>query len=235
MSTQSGPLAAQSSQYFSSADRLRPIQPLPTDRVSPEKQLLILRAWASVSNEGTRAATVNEVASNVRMVASTVAMTNPFFSSIGLLKRLAVGTYVPSKQVIAYFNAYAKNPETAGAELAQVFQDAWFGQVIVPKLKFSPMGEKSLLSALEDASGGGQAQRKALGFILDLMELAQVIERHGEQIRLMPLWSSPPQLIPSVSFDGSNYCVTVRVDSKVLAEHLKDLFISLSALTGANS
>src|ERR1700722_16565720 len=99
MNAQSGAIAPQSLEYLSSADRLRPIQPLPTDRVSPENQLRILRAWASVSNEGTRAATVNEVASNVNMVGSTVAMTNPFFSSIGLLKRLAVGTYIPSKSV----------------------------------------------------------------------------------------------------------------------------------------
>jgi hypothetical protein len=231
MHARSGILAPQSSEYFSSIDRLRPIQPLPTDRISPENQLRILRAWASVSNEGKRAATVNEVADNVRMVSSTVAMTNPFFSSIGLLKRLAVGTYIPSRQVVAYFNAYAKNPETAGAELAQVFQDAWFGQVIMPKLKFSPMGEKSVLSALEDASGAGQDQNKALIFILYFLELVQIVERNGDQIKLMPLWSTPPQLVPSVSFDGSNYCVTVRVDSKILAEHLKDLFISLSALT----
>ncbi|MGA8271100.1 MAG: hypothetical protein WB919_06025 [Candidatus Sulfotelmatobacter sp.] len=162
-------------------------------------------------------------------------MTNPFFSSIGLLKRLAVGTYIPSKQVIAYFNAYAKNPATAGAELAHVFQDAWFGQVIMPKLKFSPMDERSVLSALEDASGAGQDQNKALAFILEFMEQVQVIERNGEQIKLTPLCSIRPQLIPSVSFDGSNYCVTVRVDSRVLAEHLRDLFISLSALTAGKA
>jgi hypothetical protein len=232
MSAHSGLLSAQSPEHFNSADRLRPIQPLPTDRVSPENQLRILRAWASVSNEGTRAATVNEVAANVRMVSSTVAMTNPFFSSIGLLKRLAVGTYIPTKPVVCYFNAYAKNPETAGAELGQVFQDAWFGQVILPKLKFSPMDEKSVLSVLEEASGGGQEQGKALGFILDFLKLGQVIEHNGSEIKLTPLWTTPPQLIPFVSFDGSGYSVTVRVDSKVLAEHLKDLFVTLSALTG---
>jgi hypothetical protein len=165
------------------------------------------------------------------MVGSTVAMTNPFFASIGLLKRLAVGTYIPSKSVIAYFNACARNPKTAGAELLHVFQDAWFGQVIMPKLKFSPMDEQSVLSALRDASGAGEDQSKALGFILDFMERVQVIERNGDQVKLTPLSSTPPQLVPSVSFDGSNYCVTVRVDSRVLAEHLRDLFISLSALT----
>jgi hypothetical protein len=49
------------------------------------------------------------------MVPSTVAMTNPFFASLGLLQRLAVGTYIPSKEVLAYFNK--NDSATAGRHL----------------------------------------------------------------------------------------------------------------------
>ncbi len=229
MSAYLGPLVAQPLENLSLAERPRAIQPLPTDRVSPQNQLEILRAWASVSREGTRAATVNEIASTVDMAASTVAMTNPFFSSIRLLQRLARGTYIPSKEVIAFFNA--KKSRTAGRELAPVFRDAWFGQLLIPKLKYAPMSEQTALSQLEDASGVAQEQTKALGFILDFMEEAELIKRNGDQIKLTRWCAAPPPpLIPMVSLDGSTYCVTVRVDSKALAERLVDLFTSLAAL-----
>jgi hypothetical protein len=230
MSAHSGQSLAQDFNFLKNpAERLRPIKPLPTARVSPQNQLRILRAWAYVSSEGTKAATVNEVASTVDMASSTVAMTNPFFSSIGLLQRLAVGTYVPSKEVVAFLNA--NNPQTAGRSLSPAFRDAWFGQLIVPKLKYAPMDEQSILSALQDASGVGQEQKKALGFILDFMEAVELVERNGDQIKLARWCAAPPPLIPTVSLDGSTYCVSVRVDSKVLAERLVELFNSLAALS----
>ena len=229
MSAHSGHVTAQSPAYFNLTDRLRPIKPLPTDRVSPQNQLRILRAWVSISDEGTKAATVNEVASMVDMASSTVAMTNPFFSSLGLLQRLAVGTYVPSKKVVAYVNA--NNPQTAGRHLAPAFRDAWFGQLIIPKLKHAPMGKGELLSLLEEASAIGTDQRKALAFILEFMAAVELIEEDDDQIRLARWCAAPPPLIPTVSLDGSTYCVTVRVDSKVLADQLVELFTSLAALS----
>jgi len=229
MSTHTGPLVDPSIDIFrDQSDRLRPTKPLPTDRVSPLNQLRILRAWASVSNEGERPATVNEVSKTVEMAASTVAMTNPFFSSIGLLQRLAVGTYMPSKDVVAFFNA--RSHDTAARKLAPAFRDAWFGQLILPKLKHAPMEEQTVVSLLEDAAATGPEQRKVLGFIIDFMAAVGLIEHKGDQIKLTSWYSTPSQLVPTISLDGSRYCVSVRVDSKELAESLSALFISLSEL-----
>ena len=228
MSAHAGQFAAQDSLFSKNADRPRFTKPLPTDRVSPENQLNILRAWASVSNEGTRAATVNEVAMRVDMASSTVAMTNPFFSSIGLLQRLAVGTYVPSPDVIAFFNA--KNPETAGRKLAPAFRDAWFGKLIIPKLKYSAMSDKAVLTVLADEAGVGPEQQKALEFILEFMTVVELIERDGVQVRLAPWYSTPSQFVPTVTVEGSAYCVSVRVDSKSMAESLVNLLMSLANL-----
>jgi hypothetical protein len=210
------------------SDRPIPTKPLPTDRVSPPNQLRILRAWASISNEGKRPATVNEVSKTVDMAASTVAMTNPFFSSIGLLQRLAVGTYLPSRDVIAFFNS--TDDKTAARKLAPAFRDAWFGQLILPKLKYAPMEEQTVVSLLEDAAATGSEQRKAVGFILDFMAAAGLIEQNGDEIKLTSWYSTPSQLVPTISLDGSRYCVTVHVDSKELAESISAMFTSLSEL-----
>jgi hypothetical protein len=228
MSAHPGQFTAQDSPLSKNTDRLRFSKPLPTDRVSPQKQLNILRAWASVSHEGTHAATVNEVAMMVDMASSTVAMTNPFFSSIGLLQRLAVGTYIPSPDVIAYFNA--NNAETAGRKLAPAFRDAWFGKLIIPKLKYAAMSEKDVLLALGDEACIGPDQQKALEVILEFMAAVELIERDGGQVRLAPWYSTPSQFVPTVTIDGSAYCVSVRVDSKSMAESLVNLLTSLAAL-----
>lgn len=210
-----------------SPDRPRLCQPVPTDRISPANQLSILRAWGSENNEKKQAATVNEVARRVGMVSSTVAMTNPFFSSLGLLQRLAKGTYLPSKEVIAYSNA--PDSQSARRHLAPAFRDAWFGVLLIPSLKEGPMDERSALSLLEEASGVGQDQKKALGFILDFMVEVGLIERNGDQVKLTPWSATPPQLIPTISRDGSSYSVTVRVDSKAVAESLLELFNTLAS------
>ncbi len=227
MSAHSGHVTAQIPDTFKiPSDRPQLNKPLPTDRVSPPNQLKILRAWGAESNEGNQAATVNQVARRVGMVSSTVAMTNPFFSSLGLLQRLAKGTYLPSEEVIAYLNA--PNPETACRQLAPAFRDAWFGKLLIPRLKYAPMGERSALQLLEEASGVGQEQKKALEFILDFMVEVGLIERNGGQIKLTPWSATPPQLIPTISRNGSSYSVTVRVDSKAVAESLLEMFTTLA-------
>jgi hypothetical protein len=230
MSAHPGQFTAQDSSVSKNGDRPRFTKPLPTDRVSPQNQLNILRAWASVSHDGTRAATVNEVALMVGMASSTVAMTNPFFSSIGLLQRLAIGTYVPSPDVIAFFNS--NDATSAARKLAPAFRDAWFGKLLIPKLKYAAMLEKEVLSTLADEAGVGTEQQKALEFLLEFMAVVELIVRDefGGKVRLAPRYLTPSQFVPTVTVDGSSYCVSVRVDSKSMAESLVNLLTSLAAL-----
>ena len=128
--------------------------------------------------------------------------------------------------MISFFNA---NVDEAARHLAPAFRDAWFGQLIIPNIKFAPLGEELVLSMLEAACGGTQEQRKALGFLLDFMEAVELIERSHGKIKLSAV-ATPPQLVPTLSRDGSSYCVSIRVDSKALAESLLDVFAHLAAL-----
>jgi hypothetical protein len=211
MSAYAGHVSANSVPNFSNQDmERRPIRPLPTDRVSPINQLNVLRAWVTASLEGTRAVTVNEVAKIVQMAASTVAMTNPFFSSIGLIQRLAVGTYMPSAEVIAFSR---NGPDTLG----KVFQSAWFYQVLLPGLTRAPMEEDQAASLLAEGSNASSEHKKAIGFLLDLMVLTDMIERTGGEVKLI----SKDGLSPTNSLflgEGSDGCrIRVNIDSKDLA------------------
>lgn len=244
MSVYVGQLAAQNppKQTIEKTDRQRLIKPLPTDRISPLNQLKILRAWALISAKGTRPATVNAVANLVQMAASTVAMANPFFSSIGLLQRLAVGTYVPSEDVVAFFNV--RSPDIAFRKLARAFRQAWFGQILIPRLTYAPLKEEAALSLLEDISGAGVEHRKALGFVLDFMVASELIERSEDQIKLLaehePKSSEhPPAVLFEQTAGNAQFRVSVQVDSKDLASWSSDqitaFFQGLSDLVAAKN
>src|SRR6266487_1752061 len=155
-------------------EKSRPTKPIPTDRISPPSQLRILKAYAAASAGGTQPVTVNKVAEMVDMAASSVAMANPFYSSIGLLQRFAVGTYMPSEILLAFLDAHDWNPETAAHKLQPSFRDAWFGRVLIPRIRYAPLDESDALSLLAEASSASQEHRKALSFLLDLMAAAAI-------------------------------------------------------------
>lgn len=225
-------------------ERARPIKPLPSDRVSAPNQINILKAWTAISQRGTRAATVNEVAKAVGMAASTVAMTNPFFASIGLLQRLAVGTYAPSDDVVAAF-ANARDSDFALQKLGPTFRQAWFGQVLVPRLTYAPMEEQTAISLLEEAAVTGPEYKKALSVTLDLMAAVQVIERSGGQIRLLAKPSnggyphSPSTIVLDKQNNDAQFRVSIHIDSNDLTawapEQIAAFFDGLTKLLPAKN
>src|SRR2546427_805101 len=99
----------------------RPARTLPTERIAFEKQLDILRSFAAASAQGTKAATIDEVAAIVKMMPATVAMGNPFFTSIGLISKTDAG-YLPSADVVNFLRAYEWNRETASYKLAPTME-----------------------------------------------------------------------------------------------------------------
>lgn len=198
-------------------ERLRPIRPLPTDRISPQNQLRILKAWAKQSLGGRRAATVNEVASDVEMRASTVAMTNPFFSSIGLLQRLAVGTYAPSECVIDFANT---NDDNAPRKLSPAFRRAWFGELLVRRLADGAMREEDVLAVLEQDSCAGSEARKPLGFVLEFLLMSGVLERNDEWISVAgsaSISSSEPSVLIEINADNQ-VRISINIDYHGLAQ-----------------
>ena len=224
-------------QFKDESERSRPVKPLPTDRVSTSNQLRILRAWAFVSSGGKRPVTVNEVAHEVRMAASTVAMTNPFFSSTGLLQRLAVGTYIPSREVLLLEFSSDENSETAGRRLAPLLRQTWFGQTLLERLALGAIEECEAISLLEDASSASFEHRKPLEFLLEFMADAHLIERANGRIAM--LIPAVPTVSLEHSLNGNHVQVNINIDSKDLAnwgpEQIAAFFKGLTELIAAKS
>jgi hypothetical protein len=166
------------------AKKTKPIKILPTDRINPTKQLDILRAYAAASNNGTRPATVQEVADIMKMAVSTVALCNAFLASVGLIQRTDAGTYLPCSEVVSFLRAYEWNPETASHKLAPFLKTTWFAGALLSQLTFGPMDEELAIAKLAEACAAGPEYKKELQFLLEFLSLGGVIIRDGNQIRL---------------------------------------------------
>ncbi len=165
--------------------RVRPAKTLPTERIQFPKQLDVLRAYAAASGPTGKAVTLKAVADLVKMVESTVSLSNGFFTDTGLITRTAEGV-LPSQDVVNYLRAYEWNPETAAQKLAPTLRSTWFGQRLVTKLSFQPMNEGEAIQDLAQEAAAGKEYEKQIITLLDYAEAAGIIVRENETIRLGP-------------------------------------------------
>ncbi len=163
----------------------RPTKALPTERITFDKQLNLLRAYAAVSGPGAARALIRDVAKVVRMAPTTVSLANAFFTDIGLLLK-ADGGFVPSPEIISFNRAYEWNPDSAGHKLAPVIRRAWFSQFLMPRLRYGTITESVAVRDLADAASAGPSYEAQLRILIDYMAVAGVIARDGELIRLGP-------------------------------------------------
>jgi hypothetical protein len=75
---------------------------IPTQGVSNEKQRLILRAYASLTNRGTEPIHYLEIVKRGRLGRTQVCGVNSFFVNLGLLKEVDKGKYLPTKATLEF-------------------------------------------------------------------------------------------------------------------------------------
>jgi len=155
---------------------------LPTGRMASATQLQVLRAYAAACGSDARAVPTAEIGRIADLKPDTVALTHPFFVSIGLLERTDAGM-VPCEEVLSLTLAYEWNPETGGHRLAPVFQDAWFSQLLLPKLQLGPRSENEVIADLAEAAGVGKESRAQVRTLLDFLESSGLIRREDGMVR----------------------------------------------------
>jgi hypothetical protein len=175
----------------------KPEKTLPTERITVSKQLDILRAYAAVSENGTKPAPVNEVATVMKAAQSTVSLANAFLASVGLITRTDAGSYLPSAEVVAFVKAYDWDKEKASHKLGPLFSGAWFGKALLPRLQFNSMEEETAITVLAEACSAAPEYKKELRMILDFMVAGGVVRREGNMIKLATATISEPTTTPT--------------------------------------
>ncbi|HEV2173127.1 MAG TPA: hypothetical protein VGR71_06155 [Nitrospira sp.] len=159
-----------------------PTKALPTDRITFERQLDLLRAYAAVYQQTSKPVTNNDVAGVANMKASTAALANKFFTETHLLQRVPDG-FVPAAEVMAFLTAKTWNAETAGHKLASILAETWFAKVLMSRLALAPLEERRAVEALADESGATAEYEGNLRTLISYLEVAGLVQRDGTLLR----------------------------------------------------
>jgi hypothetical protein len=181
---------------------------LPTPRISFPKQLDLLRAYAAASGPAMKPVTLTEVASIVGMTSSTISLASPFFNSVGLVRRTD-GGFVPADAVLSFAQMHQWEPATAGRELRALLRGSWFAEALLTRLAFDSLLEEEAFAIMAKEADASPKARPQLRMLLDLLQVAGLVEREGEIVRaaegateVRPRPSpAPPSPSPTVADD----------------------------------
>lgn len=157
---------------------------LPSDRISFENQIELLRAYAAHSGAFKKAVSNKDVAQNVKIIASTASLVNSFFSSVGFIVK-GEGGYIPSDDVFNYKNQFELGNKHAGKMLRLPLAKMWFWAALHPILDMRSMEVTEAISKLAEVAGLGAKDKPRLEMLIQFLDFSELIRREGTQIQIV--------------------------------------------------
>jgi len=161
-----------------------------------------LRAYAVLSDNGTKPVHYTKVADIIKVHEANVSSMNPFFVENNFIYKAGNG-YVPVPDVIEYNRAYSWKPENAANKLALLVANSWFGIALIQRLQFRALSEEGAIEALASQCNAGPEAKPQLRYLLDLCEAVGIIERANGQLTLIPV-SEEPKAPPVIRPPGES-------------------------------
>lgn len=161
----------------------KPTKTLPTERVTFQKQLTLLRAYAAASGQSGKPVGLQEVANIVKLNVSTVSLCNSFLADVGFIEKTPAGQYQPAPDVMNFLRAYQWNPETASQKLQPILRRTWFAQRLQPRLSMGSIEETEAIAELAEESHAAPRYQPNLKMLLDFLEAGGVVRRDGTLLR----------------------------------------------------
>ncbi len=176
--------------------RTKPNYSLPTQRITCEKQLNLLRAYAAVSGPSKKSVKIDEVVEVSKIGNGTISMANAFFVEAGLLLKSDAG-FLPSESVRAFALAYEWGPETAAHKLAPTLRETWFAGRVIPKLSMGPVREAELFDDLAMTAAVGPDFKTRIRLLIDFLEESGIVTREGDNVKKGPMFSGSAAASPA--------------------------------------
>ena len=203
------------------------LEPLPTERVSFEKQLQLLVAYVVASHNGTKPVGPEEVAPMVKMHPTTATLPNSFFFKLGFLTRAGRG-FLPVQEVIEYKLALSWNKETAAEKLLPLLNRSW-AAIALGRLHIAPMSKDEAIVQLAQKAGAPRSHRQqvlnmisflvAAGFMKEDGETYVYIDRVAHPVPDQAVGATTPRPLSSASsVEGPFETHPVKVGSQLVAE-----------------
>jgi hypothetical protein len=215
-------------------DRPRPLRNLPTERVSFEKQLSVLRGYAAASAPDRKTVSNADVGVIVNLSPNSISLCNPFWIDIGLLLREG-NKQRPADAVFDYFQAYQWHPESSAEKLAPLLEQAWFSRSLLPKLSFKSLSKSEAIRFLAEEVKAPKEYEANLGLILDYMKGAGIISLENATVTLIqksvasaedakpPLEDSQRQKLLNRGSDAKTFRIPIPEKADAIIELPRDL------------
>ena len=186
------------------ADRPKPTKSLPTERVSMEKQWLILRAVAKASLAIDRGSVSNaDVARYASVNPNTVSNCNGFWIDAGIVTR--DGNKIrPVDAVFEFDQAAEWNPETAPTKLGGVLAASWFGKAILTKLAIKPTTMSDAVAFLAQECRASTEYKDQLEAVMEYLRMGGLIVIDGTTVSKAAIRADHPPPPPPLPLDPAN-------------------------------
>ncbi|MBX3744133.1 MAG: hypothetical protein KF833_02385 [Verrucomicrobiae bacterium] len=169
---------------------------IPTDRVTFPRQCEIIRAHAAAYEAEGAPVVVEALTKFADMTPGTISMGNAFLLDVGIIRKEG-RKFLPSDELMAMHRMYGIDESRAWSKLAPLFERSWFGQRLIPLLKFKPMTEDEAVHELAEVSTAEAGHLPQLRVIVEYLILVGLIVRQGGQLKLKnPTTTSEPS--PSI-------------------------------------
>ena len=182
---------------------------LPNERLSLDRQIAALRAYAAISESKAGQAVTNEDAGVVaKMAAATIVMTNAWFVDVGFLSRIE-GGFAVAPEVMAFLNAeHGIAPESAPEKLKPLVERYWATQLILPRVRVGPMPVDAIVKIIGESCGASKEHIPRIELLLEFMSYVGLFKIEGGELRLNTasrLHETPVQLPPGRNGGSSEH------------------------------
>lgn len=159
----------------------KPTQSLPSRKLSFERHLNLLRAYATAYAHHGRAVGVKEVSEISNISPDTISTANAFFLDLGIIQKNDA-KFIPSAELQAFNHAFQWNPESAPAKLASLIQNSWFAKRLLPKLLMSNLTEDEAITELASFCSAPPSYKGNIRTLLDFLNEVGLIKRQNDLI-----------------------------------------------------
>lgn len=161
----------------------KPRQTLPSDRLSFERQIDSLKAFASQAMVHDGVVTNKQAGDVVGVAETTIVVTNAFFTEIGLLERIGNGQFRTNSLMSEYAHAIDYQAPSPGHALKPLFEKQWFAKTLLPYLGARDVSRDEAVRILAQSCGASKKYEGNVRVLLDFMGYVGVVEFLGDLVK----------------------------------------------------
>lgn len=172
---------------------------LPSDRVPFSVHFEILSRFVTHSRNGQEAIAAERIEGG-GVPKQAAQMNVKFLTSVGLLKFVSKGLYLPSQESIRFVNAKTVGDDRARPILREIVQPTWFAEIVTSVLRLRPVvTEEALIGELAMAAETNKERKgPALQVLVEYLLWSGILVKDEQGLRL-----ADAAVAPSTSASGT--------------------------------